>query len=37
MEKVALLCILLTIISLCADWSSAERKRANIRHPQSRA
>jgi hypothetical protein len=36
MEKVALLCILLTIISLCADWSPVERKRASIRNPQSR-
>jgi hypothetical protein len=36
MEKVALLCILLTIISLCADWSPADRKRANMRNPQAR-
>jgi hypothetical protein len=27
MEKVAVLCVLMAIISLCADWSPGERKR----------
>jgi hypothetical protein len=37
MEKVALLCILMAIISLCAEWSSPKRGRAEVRHPPSRA
>jgi len=31
MEKVAVLCILMAIISLCADWSPADRKRSEAR------
>ena len=27
MEKVALLCVLVTIISLCAEWPSARKRK----------
>jgi hypothetical protein len=37
MEKVALLCILMTIITLCADWPSVERKLADVRRRRSQA
>ena len=30
MEKVALLCVLMAIISLCAEWPSAERKPTEV-------
>ncbi len=37
MEKVALLCILMTVITLCASWSSVERKPADVRRTRSQA